>query len=107
MCGRGSLRGQVGLTDFTATIIHDPEIRELLPLIQAKVTPEFEQAYPAEWPVRLHVQLENDTIIRHEVRHPKGDPTNQLTMDELEAKFRTLAIYGVTTPRLVLGSVGC
>lgn len=88
------VRGQVGLADFTPEAIGETAVRQLLPHIQATVDVDFEAAYPAQWPARLCVTLEDGDVLETAVTHPKGDPENPLTQQELVAKFRQLAAYG-------------
>jgi 2-methylcitrate dehydratase PrpD len=87
-------RGRAGLADFTAEATAEPVVRRLLPRITAVVDPEFEAQYPAAWPARVRLTLADGTILSATVAHPKGDPENPLTSQELENKFRQLARYG-------------
>lgn len=88
------VRGHVGLEDFSLEAIQETAVRQLLPLFTTSVDPGFEAAYPVQWPVRLCVTLDDDAVLETAVTHPKGDPENPLTQQELEAKFRQLAAYG-------------
>ena len=88
-------RGRAGLVDFTPEAIGEPAVRELLPLVKIGVAPEFEARYPAEWCSRLQLTFTdgNGTAVAT-INHPKGDPENPLTAQELEDKFHRLAVYG-------------
>ncbi|MFQ5681961.1 MAG: MmgE/PrpD family protein [Candidatus Binatia bacterium] len=87
-------RGHVGVTDFTPQAIADPTVCSLLPRICTALEPQLEARYPAEWPAAVSVILGNGDKLNAVVNHPKGDPENPLTPQELTDKFRDLATYG-------------
>lgn len=91
------LRGEVGLESFAEETIADPAVADLMPRILIRPNPEFETAYPEQWPARLCLGLKGGEWLEAAVRHPKGDPENPLTPEELEAKFCQLAAYGGQT----------
>jgi len=88
------VNGQVGLVNFTPTAIQKPSMRQQLSGITVRCDSEFEERYPREWPARVTVTLTDGTQICEQVDHPKGDPENALTLDELTVKFRDLAAFG-------------
>lgn len=90
-------RGRVGLADFTPESIAEPAVRQLLSRVTAVVDPDFEAQYPAAWPARVRLTLADGTNLSAAVTHPKGDPENPLTSQELENKFRQLASYSGRT----------
>jgi 2-methylcitrate dehydratase PrpD len=83
-------RGRVGLGDFTPEAISDPDVRRLMDRVRLTHSPEMEDRYPAEWPVRVTVRLNDGAVLAETVRFPKGDPENPLSWAELEAKFRSM-----------------
>ncbi len=86
--------GHAGLTAFDQEALRETAVRKLLSIIQVNHDIEFERLYPQQWPARVTLTLEDGTRLSKIVRHPKGDPENPLTADELETKFRQLAAYG-------------
>ncbi len=88
------LRGNAGLEAFGEDSIRDPRVRELTSKVRARVEPEFEARYPAEWPARVQVRLASGETLVAETAHPKGDPESPLSPTAIEEKFRTLAAYG-------------
>ena len=86
-------RGHVGLADFTPEAIGDPTVRRLLSRISASMDQGYEARYPAEWPSGIRLTLANGSILSAAVDHPRGDPENPITPDELTDKFRQLAAY--------------
>ena len=51
----------------------------------------LETNFPREWPARASIFMDDGRHYEKFVRHPKGDPENPLTWDEMAAKFRALA----------------
>ncbi len=86
-------RGHVGLADFTPEAIGDPTVRRLLSRVSASMDPGYEARYPAEWPSGIRLTLAIGSILSAAVDHPRGDPENPITPDELTDKFRQLAAY--------------
>jgi 2-methylcitrate dehydratase PrpD len=81
------LRGSVGLRDFAPEAILDADVRTLMGRVHLSLSPAMEERYPAQWPVRVSVTLRNGQTIVEDVDHPKGDPENPLSWDELKIKF--------------------
>lgn len=86
-------RGHVGLDDVTPEAIGDPTVRRLLSRVSAATDSHYEARYPAEWPSRTHLTLANGRTLSAAVDHPKGDPENPLSAEELTDKFRHLASH--------------
>lgn len=79
------------LERFTVENIQSPEIRSLMEKVVLTKDPRIEAGFPSEWAARVSVRLKDGRHYEGCVRHPKGDPENPLTSDELIAKFRSLA----------------
>ena len=83
-------RGRAGLHDFDPDCLHEVPVRRLMAVTEARVNPDYEAHYPAEWNVALRVALTDGEILEAAISHPKGDPENALAQTELEAKFRSM-----------------
>ncbi|MEM7129735.1 MAG: MmgE/PrpD family protein [Chloroflexota bacterium] len=90
--------GEVGLAEFDPERIDDPAIPPLLSKIHLQPSSKYEVAYPAQWPAHLQIVLRDGSSFSHEVLHPKGDPENNLSLSELEAKFCQLAQFANSDP---------
>jgi 2-methylcitrate dehydratase PrpD len=86
------LRGSVGLGDFKAGAIADPRVWALMERVRLRQSPVMEARYPAAWPVRVSVTLRDGRTLTESVDHPRGDPENPLSWDELEAKFGQMLV---------------
>ena len=51
----------------------------------------IEKNFPEEWPARVAMDLADGRHLETIIKHPKGDPKNPLSWDELIAKFKSLA----------------
>jgi 2-methylcitrate dehydratase PrpD len=91
------LEGQVGLDQFDADRfdeggVVDPEIAALLPRISVTVRDDLTKAYPARWPTRVTVTLDDGAVERGASDYPRGNPENPVSTGTLEEKF--LALVG-------------
>jgi 2-methylcitrate dehydratase PrpD len=86
-----AIHGTAGLDQFTLEQAHSPRVRELMRKVVLIKDLRLEENYPREWPARVEIQLQDGQRYERFIRHPKGDPENPLTWDEMAAKFRALA----------------
>jgi 2-methylcitrate dehydratase PrpD len=86
------LQGTVGLGDFTPAAIMDPAVRSLMNRVRVSFSSAMEDRYPRAWPVRVSVEMRDGQTFVQSVDYPKGDPENPLSRDDVEAKFRSLAV---------------
>ncbi|HEY8491891.1 MAG TPA: MmgE/PrpD family protein [Dehalococcoidia bacterium] len=85
------LYGDVGLDRFSEERLHDPELRALMARVRAEPDPALDALYPAQWPSVVTVRTRDGRTLERRVDHPKGDPENPLTEDEVVAKFHAMA----------------
>ena len=83
--------GAAGLAQFTAGKAHSAKVRELMNKVVLVKDPRIEETFPREWPARAVIELSDGRRFEKFVRHPKGDPENPLSWDEMNAKFRALS----------------
>jgi 2-methylcitrate dehydratase PrpD len=101
------VRGSAGLRDFSPECLREDSVRRLMGRTSARVHPDFEAAYPAEWNTALRVTLASGDVLEAAVKHPKGDPENALSQAELEAKFREMVAFsgGAISAEVLIGWV--
>lgn len=85
------LDGAAGLDQFTLQHIHSPAVGKMMGKVILMKDVRLEKTFPREWPARVVIGLEDGRQFEKYIRHPKGDPENPLTWDEMVAKFRSLA----------------
>ncbi len=82
--------GDVLLDAFAPELLHEPIRQRLMGRTTLSVAPELDAQYPAAWPARVHIYLDDSRQISTTVSAPRGDPENPLSEEELQAKFRGL-----------------
>mgnify|MGYP003337105513 FL=1 len=82
--------GKLDAASFDEARIRDPRLKALMGKMTVREIPEFTAAYPARWPCRIMVEMQDGTRIVEEVEYFKGHCKNPLSDAEVEEKFRTL-----------------
>ncbi len=71
--------------------IDNPDIQELMKRIRCVRAPELDRYFPQKWPAAVTITLKDGRQLSTGLEHPKGDPENPLSWDELIEKFIALA----------------
>jgi 2-methylcitrate dehydratase PrpD len=90
-----------GLDRFSEENLRSAEVRKLMGRVVLNKDIRIEKNFPREWQGRVTVALANGAEYLEKVRHPKGDPENPLTWDELRAKFHGLCGTGLKPSHLL------
>jgi 2-methylcitrate dehydratase PrpD len=88
------LDGRVGLEQFSAERLADPAILALLHRTRVTVAGDLTAKYPAAWPARVAIVLEDGRVLLAAADYPRGNPENPVSTADLEAKFT-----GLVAPR--------
>jgi 2-methylcitrate dehydratase PrpD len=80
--------GEMTQRQFAAGRVHDALIRQVLARTEVVPDAELNKLYPAKFPARVTITLDDGTKLTETVLLPKGDPGAPLSDDELEAKYR-------------------
>ncbi len=67
-------------------------------LTTCQMDPALDAQYPAAWPARVDITLDDGRTLSASVQHAKGDPRNPLSADEVIAKHRSI-ISGIVDQR--------
>ncbi len=70
------------------------EARHLRSRTAVSAVEPFQSAYPVHWGSRVEVELENASVIAHQVADARGDPELPLSHHDLVAKARGLLVHG-------------
>jgi 2-methylcitrate dehydratase PrpD len=86
------VEGDVGLGQFAAdrfatSGMSNRSIAELLGRTQVAVADDLTAMYPAAWPTRVSVVMNDGRVLRGESSFPRGNPENPVGTAELEEKF--------------------
>ncbi|HEY8518536.1 MAG TPA: MmgE/PrpD family protein [Gammaproteobacteria bacterium] len=91
----GLVRGKGGLQEFTDEAIRDP----LLARIRERTTAEPDPSV-TEDQVRIEVELDDGTVLRHFVEQSLGNVHRPLSNADLEEKFRDQAVLALPAERV-------
>lgn len=104
--------GRVSLHQFSAERFGPEGVRggaiaDLLRRTRVTVEDDLTARYPAAWPARVTVTLEDGTVLRGASDFPRGNPENPVSTAELEEKFLSLVAprFGADTARRALDAV--
>jgi len=80
-----------GLDEFTAENAQSNQVRHLMERVTLLKDTRLDRNFPKEWNARVTIFLNDGHQYEKFVQHPKGDPENPLSWEELVAKFKSLA----------------
>lgn len=85
---------KVGLDSFSSSLLKSQEIGELMERTHVEVDQALERAYPERWPAEIEIVTKNGQRLSERVDHPKGDPENPMSVEEIVEKYLGLARRG-------------
>ncbi|HYL78328.1 MAG TPA: MmgE/PrpD family protein [Bryobacteraceae bacterium] len=85
------LNRSAGIDQFTEESIQSPDVRRMMAKVVMTKHATIEKNFPQEWAAIVTIKLTDGRTYEKHITHPKGDPQNPLTRDELIAKFKSLA----------------
>lgn len=88
--------GKAGLNEFTEEYITDKQVQRITQKVTVDDVDELTTLCPQRRAAIVHVKTKTN-VYTQRVDYPKGEPENPLTKEELEEKFRGLALYGGLT----------
>ena len=89
--------GRASPEEFVLSRLEDPEVRGLMDRVSAVRDAALDAVYPRTWPAWVRLVLRDGRQLTADVTHPRGDPENFPSRDELAQKF--LALAGRTLPQ--------
>lgn len=89
--------GKAGLDEFTEKYIFDPKVLAVTEKVTVSDTDELTRLCPGKRVAEVTVKT-GKGVFSERVDYPKGEPENPLSQQELEDKFRGLAMYGGLAP---------
>lgn len=88
--------GKAGIDEFTDKFISNPSIQTITDKVTVSDVDELTSLCPQKRVAIVSVKTKSG-IFSKRVDYPKGEPENPLSKEELEEKFRGLAMYGGLT----------
>lgn len=86
--------GKAGLEEFSDRYIGDTEIARTIRKVTVQSDEVFTQSFPENSKAQVQVHLNDGSKISETIENPKGEPDTPLSNEELEEKFKALAIFG-------------
>lgn len=83
-----------GMEAVSLQAISNQKILKLASCVQVTEVESYSIQVPNKRIAKVMVTLQNGSTYAYEVTYPKGEPENPITSDELQRKFRKMAIYG-------------
>lgn len=91
------VKGSAGYADYNEDNLNDYWIKNITNKVRVIEDDEFTQQSPAVRGARVTIYMKDGREFEAPCMYPKGEPENPLTQEELEEKFRGLAMYGGLT----------
>lgn len=88
------VKGSAGYADYNEDNLNDYWIKNLTGKVKVIEDEELTQRSPAVRGARVTLYLKDGSVFEASCLYPKGEPENPLIKEELENKFRGLALYG-------------
>lgn len=91
--------GEAGVEQFREKKLQEPVALDLIDKMRWEVSPDAEALYPEAYLAEMDITLSDGTIAKAKVRHPKGDPENPASDNEIEQKFKSLTFNHLDVQR--------
>jgi len=88
----GFVKGNVGLSDFTAEAVRDPAVLALAAKVRYEIDPN--NPYPRAFTGHIRATLNDGTVVEERQPHFRGGAQEPLTRADIEEKFALNARYG-------------
>ncbi|HEX76633.1 MAG TPA: MmgE/PrpD family protein [Dehalococcoidia bacterium] len=85
------LYGKASLDQYTLRNLQSKEVKEIMGRVSCVLDPELDKAYPERWPASVEIATNDGRHFYARIEHPKGDPENPLSWQELVKKFNELS----------------
>jgi 2-methylcitrate dehydratase PrpD len=84
------LHRDASLSQYCLENIRSAEVRALMQKVECRLDPVLEKEFPRKWPAQVKIVAHDGSQYDLHLDHPKGDPENPLSWEEVKAKFNTL-----------------
>jgi len=85
------LRKNAFLNRYCSEEITNPQINSLMQRVRCVRNPDLDRQFPRKWPAAVTITTTSGNVFSKQLDHPKGDPENPLSWDEIIDKFTVLA----------------
>ena len=92
-------KGSAGYADYNEANLEDDNIKMLTRKVSVIEDDNLTEMSPAVRGARVTIYMKDGGVFEAPCLYPKGEPEHPLTQEDLEEKFRGLAIYGGLTKK--------
>ena len=85
------LKKNAFLDQYSMENISSGEVKQLMDRVTCVEDQEIEKDFPRKWPAKVTITTRDGREFKAGLEHPKGDPENPLSWEEIIAKFNNLA----------------
>jgi 2-methylcitrate dehydratase PrpD len=83
--------GRASPADHVESNLRDRAIQRVMDMVECYRDSSLDARYPAAWPASVEIALSDGTQVQCKVDHPRGDPKNPLSYDDVAEKLVALA----------------
>jgi 2-methylcitrate dehydratase PrpD len=84
------LYGRASLNEYTPEKLKSRDVRAMMKRVTCVHDPGLDKVFPMQWPASVSIVTKAGEVFKTRIDHPKGDPENPLTWEELIDKFNEL-----------------
>lgn len=84
--------GRVALDQFAPEKLGDPKLKDIMAKVKITTDVELKEKYPETIASFVDIRVKDGIKYSNSEIYPKGDPRNRMTPEEIEDKFRELAL---------------
>ena len=96
---RAAADGYVAMDQFDADKIKEPRVQAFMKRVTLESVPAFNEKYPGTLAAELEIKTRDGKRYQGESIYPKGHPQNPMTDEEIQEKFRRLALNTLDRPQ--------
>ncbi len=85
------LEGNLMLEAYEPNYLRSKRVRRFMDKVRVVADPSFDRVFPEKWPSAIAVTTVRGEKMVKEMDHPRGDPENFLSWDEVSEKFFELS----------------
>jgi 2-methylcitrate dehydratase PrpD len=95
--------GKAGVQEFDQYALTCQKVKQFINIVTMHYDEQVDSVYPKQWIGKVVVETKEGKSFVSEIPYPKGDPENALSNNEVEEKFKSLALYsnGLTEDEVI------
>jgi len=87
-----TIYGKATLEEYVQDNVASAAVKAFMKKVECVEDPQLDKDFPKKWPATVAIKTKDGKSYRASIEHPKGDPENPLSWDELIGKFQNLTV---------------